>query len=398
MAAAVCGDVVFQYMDGLTRKLIAHAVPLLAAPIAGALKRWFHWRNRNGLAGNMRAHLEGLAQGFGLDPVRVERGILFPDLLHYLAGRSFTPLATPPACSGFFACGEATQNGRLLLGRNFDFFGRGVWNANSAAIVMHPEHGQRFCWLGALGVPASGQGFNEHGLVVSLHTKFTRDLCTRGEPLFKMVHDVLAGCTTVEEAIARITSTPRLCGLTLFVADTKARTAAAVGFSARHVEVLRPERGILVRTNHYTTVEMKRLEVAPHPWRANSYGRFDRLTQLLDERYGTLTAGDVPSLLSDCVDPFEQRKRIAGSIVAGANNVQSIVMSPDDDAVWLAHGDYPVCHAERFLGFRISALLDGDEDRYSIDDLPGANHLDATERAALFEYEQASGVSPFLAC
>jgi hypothetical protein len=35
-------------------------------------------------------------------------------------------------CSGFFACGGATKGGKLLIGRNFDFFGRGVWNANNA--------------------------------------------------------------------------------------------------------------------------------------------------------------------------------------------------------------------------------------------------------------------------
>jgi hypothetical protein len=389
LAAAVCGDVVLQYMSGLVTKLVAHAVPSVAGAIGGLLKWWFHQRNRGELGEELRAHLGAMARAYSLDPVQVERDLLVPDIIHYLAGRSFAPLALPPMCSGFFACGSATKDGRLLIGRNFDFFGRGVWNTNNAIIVMHPEGGQRFCWVGALGVSASGQGFNESGLVVGLHTKFTRDVRTKGSPLFKIVHDVLADCNTLEEAIARITAKPRICGLTLFVVDTRARTAAAVGFSARHAEVVRPESGVLVRTNHYTTGEMKRLEVAPHPWRANSYGRFQRLTELLGEKRGTLTVGDVPLILSDCLDPFEQRKRVAGSILAGTNNVQSIVMSPDDDALWLANGDYPVCHSERFHGFRVSALLDGNIESYTIDDLPGARQLSETERAALAQYEQA---------
>lgn len=49
----------------------------------------------------------------------------------------------------------------------------------------------------------------------------------------------LRTCKTLDEAIARITARPRICGLTLFVADTKARTAAAVGFSARHFQIVR---------------------------------------------------------------------------------------------------------------------------------------------------------------
>ena len=389
LAAAVCGDVVLEYMNGLIAKLVAHAVPSLAGGIAATLKRWFHWRNSGALGDNLRAHLAAMASAYGIDPVQLEHGFLFPDILHYLAGRSLASLAAPPMCSGFFACGEATKDGTLLIGRNFDFFGRGVWNTNNAIIVMHPEGGQRMCWLGALGVSASAQGFNESGLVISLHTKFTRDVCTKGQPLFKIVHDVLAECTTLDEAIARITAKPRICGLTLFVADTRARTAAAVGFSAHHAESVLPENGVLARTNHYTTEDMQRLEAAPHPWRANSYGRFQRLTELLNEKRGVLAAEDVPSLLSDCLDPFEQRKRLIGSVLAGANNAQSLVMSPDDDALWLANGDYPVCHSERYLGFRISALLDADAERYAIDDLPGAAQLNPTERAALTEYEQA---------
>jgi len=144
-----------------------------------------------------------------------------------------------------------------------------------------------------------------------------------------------------------------------------------------------------VRTNHYTTREMQRLEAAPHPWRANSCARFQRLTELLSGRRGRVAVEDLPVLLSDCVDPFEQRKRVTGNIVAEANNVQSIVISPDDDALWLASGDYPVCHSDCFHGFRISALLDGDADRYEMDDLRGARQLSDVERAALHEYEQA---------
>lgn len=390
LAAAVTGDVVFQYMNGLLAKLVAHTVPsFLTIPVDALLKWWFHLRNREDLGEEMRAHLGAMAKAYGLAPATAERLFLVPDIVHYLAGRGCVRLAAPPACSGFFACGTATKNGKLLIGRNFDFFGRGVWNTNNAIIVMHPRNGQRICWLGALGVTASGQGFNESGLVIGLHTKFTRDVRTKGLPLYRIVRDVLAECTTLEEAIACITARPRICGLTLFVVDTKARTAAAVGFSAEHAEVVRPENDVLIRTNHYTTADMKRLEVAPHPWRANSYGRFQRLDELLQEKRGTLSEGDVPVLLSDCVDPFEQRKRIAGSIVAGANNVQSIVMSPDDDALWVASGDYPVCHSERFLGFRVSALLEGSVDNCEIGDLPGARQLDEAERAALFEYEQA---------
>jgi len=134
---------------------------------------------------------------------------------------------------------------------------------------------------------------------------------------------------------------------------------------------------------------MQRIEVGPHPWRSNSYGRFQRIAEMLEERRGVLTGNDVPRILGDCLDPFEQRKLLVGNTVAAPHNIQSLVVSPDDDALWLAHGELPVCHADRFRGFRVSALLDGDIDRCEIDDLPGAGQFNETERAAMNEYEEA---------
>ncbi|NLV43900.1 MAG: hypothetical protein GXY07_05300 [Candidatus Hydrogenedentes bacterium] len=389
LAAAVCGAVVPLYMNDLVHKLVAHAVPTFSAPIAATLKGLFHWRNRGELGEELHAHLGALAQALGFAPVLAERLFTVPDIFHYLAGRSFAVLAPPPSCTAFFACGEATLDGKLLIGRNFDFFGRGVWNSNNAVIVMHPDNGQCFCWLGALGVPASGQGLNESGLFVGLHSKFTRDVSTKGAPIFSIVHDVLAHCSSLDEAVTRITARPRLCGLSLFVVDTKARTAAAVGFSARHAEVVPAEEDVLVRANHYTTPEMQRFEAGPHPWRNNSYGRFQRLVELLEEKRGVLTAEAVPAMLSDCTDPFEGRKRVIGDTLAALHNAQSIVVSPDDDTLWIARGDYPVCHAGRFNGFRLSALWEDSAERCDMPDLPGGGHLNESEQFALYEYEQA---------
>ncbi|MBW7866057.1 MAG: hypothetical protein GX580_15930 [Candidatus Hydrogenedens sp.] len=389
LAAAACGDIVPQYVNQLVRKLVAHTLPSVAAPAAALLKAWFQLRNREELGADMREQLAALAAAHGFPSAMAERLFMVPDIFHYLAGRSFAALAPPPSCSAFFAHGGATRDGKLLIARNFDFFGRGVWNANNAFIVMHPRGGRSFCWVGALGVPASGQGFNESGLFVGLHSNFPNDVSTRGVPIFKIVHDILAECATLDEAVARVTVRPRTCGLSLFIVDTRARDAAVVGYSARHAETLRPENEVLVRANHYVTPPMQRFEVGPHPWRANSVGRMRRITELLGERRGALDAGGAPSILSDIVDPFEGRRVLVGNVVAAPHNVQSLVMSPDEDTVWLAHGDLPLCHSERYRGFSVSALLEGDESRYETGDLSGGGQLSETERAALLEYEEA---------
>ncbi|MBI1321355.1 MAG: hypothetical protein GC168_20720 [Candidatus Hydrogenedens sp.] len=389
LALEVCGDVVPQYLNALIEKLIAHAIPPLATPAGLLLKHVFRFRNADRIGADLRAVIAGSSSVFGMDPRLLERILFVPDILHYLAGRSFVPLAFPPMCSGFYAADSATRDGRQIIGRNLDFFGRGIWNECNALIVTHPDGGQRACWMGALGAPSAPQGFNESGLFFALHTHFTRDVSTSGVPLFAICQKVMARCTTLDEAIRAITGEPRLCGLSFFVADTRARKAAVVGYSAQHHEVVYPENDALVRTNHYVTADMQSHEVAPYAWQRNSRGRYRRVQDLLNSLRGTLEPQDAPAILGDCYDTWEERTRVTGNIIACANTTQSVVMSPDEDIVWVAKADHPVSHAEQYAGFRMSALLEGDRDAYSCGNLPGRCPLDATEREALHEYEEA---------
>lgn len=389
LAGEVCGDLIPSYLNGLIEKLVAHAVPAAATPLGALLKRLFLYRNRDRMGDEIRALLGGSSEAFGLPGKIAERVLLVPDIVHYLAGRSFVPLAVPPMCTGMYARDSATQDGRQLIARNFDFFGRGSWNSCNALIVMHPKEGQRICWISALGAPVGPQGFNEAGLFFALHTKFTRDVSTTGVPLFTLCHKVMSRATTLDEAIRLITAEPRLCGLSMFLVDSRARQAAAVGFSARHHEVVHAVDDVLVRANHYITEPMQRLEIAPHPWQRNSRGRFNRMHEMIATHRGTLTAAELPAFLSDCHDIWESRLRVTGNILACVNTTQSMVCSPDEDTLWLAHGDHPVAHAGVYHGFRMSALLSGDRANYAAAPLAGGCSLDAAQRAALQEYAEA---------
>jgi tetratricopeptide (TPR) repeat protein len=222
-----------------------------------------------------------------------------------------------------------------------------------------------------------------------MHTNFNRDVYLLGTPIFAIVTAILERCITLDQAIALLVSTPRICGLSLVIVDSKNREAAAVGFTANHHEILRLDNDILVRTNHYLTDDMKRHEVAPHAWMMHSQARFTRLHELLAEKRGTLLAEDIPRMLADDLDPWERRRRVVGTIVNATNNAQSVVLSPEEDAMWLANGKFPTCSSDCFVGFRISALFDRDRSNYAIGDLRGSDVLSAREREAQRHYQLA---------
>jgi len=389
LANETCGDVVPRYLDGLIEKLIAHAAPLAAAPAGALLKRLFRFRNLEHIAPGMRELMRSAADEAGMPPRAFESIFLVPDIVHWLAGKSFVPLAVPPMCSTFYAAGGATEGGRQLFARNFDFFGRNVWNACNALVVMHPRDGQRICWIGALGSPSAPQGINESGLIFGLNTLFTRDVSTHGQPIFTLCQKLMAECATLDEAVRAIDAQPRMIGMAVTIADSKARAAASIEFSARKLRVVEMKDGTVLRTNHYLKPDMQEDEVAPYPWQLNSRGRYRRISGLLQARRGSLAAAHCPAILSDCMDVWEEQERVTGNVVACINTTQSMVASHDDDALWLARGDNPVSHAREYTGFRLSALFDGDTIRYTHAPLAGGSTLSETQRATVREYAQA---------
>lgn len=329
-----------------------------------------------------------LAEETSLGFNRGQELLYLPDLVHLVSGlleRSFPP----PACSGFFASGVATVDGRMIVGRNFDFYGREWWNAHQAVIVFHPDKGQQsFLWVGTLGLPFGHFGINAAGIGLAMFTNFTKDLSPLGAPLFSIAHSVLARAESLDEAIRIASHHPRLAGFSFLIVDTRAREARILGMSARKQEILSPREGALIRTNHYTSAAMSALDSAPLPWARHSRARAQRLHELLVEHRGQLRVQDVPSLLSDTLDPGEGRHRVVGDILAATNNAASLVWSPQDDALYVATGRFPVCHAETWQAVRPRALLAG-QSAEPPPDLAGGGALTSNARLALESYEEA---------
>ena len=396
MVRGLVDDYVMNYYRDMIEVMVAHSAVsnisrAIPPRVASLLYYIFHRANRKYISEPLIELQKGFTDALGIPSSAGERVILFADILHFLAGKAMTPMAMPmPGCSAFFARGAATRGGKLILGRNFDFYGRGLWDAYQCVKVFHPRDAQSFFWIGAAGIPVGGFAMNQSGICVMPFTNFMKDVAISGRPLFMLIAEILSHAASLDEAVKILENGKRIGGLSLLICDTRARDAAAVGFTSRHLEIIRPEDDYLVRTNHHISEEMKKLQVAPTAWWRHSTARYMRLTDLIKEKYGKLTLEDAVAMMSDGVDPREGRKRVVGDIIASTNNAMSIVLSPDDDAIYIANGSFPVCFGEKYVGFKLSALFGGSADVAAAGDLAGGSgKLTAAEKEALEHYEEA---------
>lgn len=257
-------------MDGLRwEDYRAAAQPYLAA--AG---RAFPWAVEE---------IHGAADGAGAD---------FVDLFTVSVEEIFSaPPELVGRCSDFAACAPATE-GHVLLAHNND-----LSPAAQDSIVgvewRLPDHPALF----TVGVS---------GLYLSIGVNSNR-ICLTGNELSPnderpgvprlLIARALLSARTFGEAVSIALHPDRASSYNNLI-STAGGEIAGVEASATDHEILRPEDGWLVHTNHYAHPRMKQYERAPDLI-AGSLSRYDRACELMRARSGPATLPMLRSFLAD---------------------------------------------------------------------------------------------------
>jgi isopenicillin-N N-acyltransferase-like protein len=237
------------------------------------------------------AEIEGTAEGASLS---------FGDLLavnsrsEIMFGLS---VPAPPECTVFFTGPEATADGHVLLGQNWDWLPRTAETVTIFEIGQGPDR-PSFTMVAEAGLVGK-TGFNEHGVGVAINSLVTdRD---RGEKLLP-IHAILRGIlnsTTVEEAFAAVVRARRGASATYTIADA---TGAAVSLEAgpggvESVCPVLPVDDLLCHTNHFTcTVPFR--DVGVEMW-SDSVARLRTIEAFLGPLRGRITPATVKEALRD---------------------------------------------------------------------------------------------------
>ena len=256
-----------------------------AAPYLAATERAFPW---------VVEELRGAAEGAGVDFLD-----LFVDSIEELATASPppAPLASPGGgdtgrCSDFAAAAPATAEGRVLLGHNNDLAPETApW---LTAVTWDLPDQPRLLTIGVGGIFVS-IGVNAAGLALTGNELQPND-DRPGIPRL-LIARALLGAGTFEAALAVALHPQRASSYNNLISSRDGRLVSVEGSATDH-ELLWPEAGWLVHTNHYIHPRMQRYERAPDKL-AGSRSRYARAQALMAARPGPLTAPMLRGFLAD---------------------------------------------------------------------------------------------------
>lgn len=289
----------------------AHLYRLLRALLPGGLKRALLMRlvalqtrrlDRD-IPHDLLLSIAGLADG--LEETRPEKGpdayhrLLSMHAIHDVSQRFVDAPALASSCTGFLASGSATEEGRTLLARNFDFEGGGIFDRQKIVSVVAADGKIPYISVGFAGTVGVVSGLNREGIGLALNALTGGETRLSGMPMTILAANVLQNESTLDGALARIRRAKVFVSDLILLGEAKTGRIVVVEKtpSAYAVREASPAGWIAVAN------EAKREEVRRHgrpvPAGSTSRRREERMMQLLASRTRPLDVPDAVAMLRD---------------------------------------------------------------------------------------------------
>ncbi len=228
-------------------------------------------------------------------------------LVCMLTERGHTGISPIHTCDGFVALGDATENGNVIMGRDFMFFGE-YFSENGLLIEYNPDKGYKYVNVAAAGFVGIASGMNSKGIAIGAHTVFAKDanFLTAGMGSAFIKKKVMQNAGELSQALDIMKNTMRGAPWIYLVADGQgdekggAVVESSAGFfQARkndwewrpnlfeklvgYTDDMQHENNpnIVIGANHYITPYMN---ILARPGVSKYYGNsIDRYNALLDQ-------------------------------------------------------------------------------------------------------------------
>ncbi|HVY44682.1 MAG TPA: C45 family peptidase, partial [Minicystis sp.] len=340
----------------------------------------------------VRESLDGLADGAGIPRADLLRAVTMPETYLFVLGQVIAHRKYAPAprfgvpllgCTSVVAWGDATTDGALLHGRNFDYQGVGAWDTEPCVVFHRPKDGQRYVAISAAGVLLGGvTAMNASGLSMVVHQHLASiDFDLGGLPVGVVGDRIMRHARSLDDARRLLDDHVPNGGWTYIVTSAKEKNVLCYEVSAKRRAAFHPEGDTFGYTNMYLSKAFEGTEVYAYPaqWHHNA-GRYHRAKELLAAHRGAIDADKIASFLGDIGDA---RCRFQ-SAISVLQTVASVVFAPGAGRVYVATGRAPVAN-QPYAAFD----LDGERPRPDVPKLSGGTAIPEPARAAFDAYRAA---------
>lgn len=245
-------------------------------------------------------------------------------------------------CTSFAAWDQKTEDGELLLGRNFDFYAGDEFAKEKIAEFVNPDKGYKFMmytWGGMIGAVS---GLNEKGISVTINAGKSKIPTLAKTPITLVSREILQHASTTQEAIEIAKKREVFVSEAIMVGSASERKAVIIEVSPKNFGVYEvPNSNELVCSNHFQSdayADDRRNEKTIKE--SHTEYRYERMKQLLEAK-DALTPQKAVQILRN-------RKGLDGKRIGYGNEKainqllahHGIVFKPEEEKVWVSANPY----------------------------------------------------------
>jgi predicted choloylglycine hydrolase len=245
-------------------------------------------------------------------------------------------------CSSFAAWGQKSEDGNLILGRNFDFYVSDAFAENKIVAFINPKEGNRFMMVTWPGMVGAVSGMNEQGLTVTINASKSKIPLIAKTPISILTRQILQHAQNIDEAIALAKKSEVFVSESIMVGSAQDNKAVLIEVSPKKMDVYEvPNSDQLFCSNHFQGEDLKN-EKRNQSQIANSHSeyRFERMQELF--------AGN-PKINPKIASQILRNKDGLQNMALGYGNEKAlnqlmahhgVIFKPKEKLVWISANPY----------------------------------------------------------
>lgn len=245
-------------------------------------------------------------------------------------------------CTSVAVWGENSEDGKLLIGRNFDFYAGDDFAKNKIIAFVEPDSGYPFMsvtWAGMIGVVS---GMNNQGLTVTMNAGKSETPLVAKTPVSILAREILQYAKNIEEAISIAKKREVFVSESIMIGSAEDQKAILIEVSPDNFGVYEVSNQThLICSNHFQSDAYKDDERnSQHIEESHSQYRFDRVEELLEEQQ-QLNPTKIAALLRNREGLNDRRigygnEKALNQLLAH----HAIIFKPEEKMVWVSSNPY----------------------------------------------------------
>ncbi|TGD59159.1 C45 family autoproteolytic acyltransferase/hydolase [Flavobacterium humi] len=268
-------------------------------------------------------------------------------------------------CSSMAVWGAKTDDGELLIGRNFDFYAGDEFAEDKIVAFITPDQGHPFMmvtWGGMVGVVS---GMNKEGLTVTINAGKSKIPLVAKTPISIVAREILQYAANIDQAIAIAKKRQVFVSESIMVGSAQDKKAVLIEVSPNNFGLYDVQNNDqLVCSNHFQSdaykTDERNLETIAT---GHSKYRLDRMNELLSEKE-QMNPLKMAEILRDTKGLKD--KKIGYGNEKGINQLiahHSIIFKPESRRVWVSSNPYQL---GEYVAYDLNAIFSKKENDFVV--------------------------------